>query len=503
MTDQGLPRKLIVLGVLAPLAVLVGYLMATPDDSFAVVAVAMVVGFLSLPVVLRWHHAILIFSLNAALIVAFLPGSPNVWMLMTAASGGLTLLGRILDKNRRLVVVPSVTWPLVALGAVVLMTAKVTGGFGLRSLGGGTYGGKKYFYVWGAILAYFALSWVRVPLTRAAVSVYGYLLSGLTSVLSNLVYIAGPAAWVFYSFIPVDMALHQIFEDYAGGPGGERFTRLGGVAAAAQSLVPFLMLRFGIRGLLDFGRPWRLAALVAVVFLGALGGFRSNLVFIGLLFAVQFALEGLVRTRLFPALVLTGVLGFAALFPLARHLPMSVQRSLSIVPLLPVSPAARWDAEQSSLWRLEMWSMVTPDIPRYFWLGKGFTASATDYYFTQELVRRGKLSDQELMILAGDYHNGPLSLLIPFGIWGVLAFIWFAAASIRLLYRNYCYGDPRIRLINTFLFAYFLAKLVYFLGVFGAIHLDLLTFVGIVGLSVCLNGGLRRPDDVAAAAPAS
>jgi len=27
--------------------------------------------------------------------------------------------------------------------------------------------------------------------------------------------------------------------------------------------------------------------------------------------------------------------------------------------------------------------------------------------------------------LAGDYHNGPLSVIIPFGVFGVIAFVWF------------------------------------------------------------------------------
>ena len=138
-----------------------------------------------------------------------------------------------------------------------------------------------------------------------------------------------------------------------------------------------------------------------------------------------------------------------------------------------------------------MWEVLKPEIPRYFWVGKGFTANATDYYLTQEMVRRGMVKDYEVTILAGDYHNGPLSILIPFGIWGVLAFLWFTVASLQVLYRNYRNGDPQLQRINTFLFSYFLAKLAFFITIFGAIHLDMLTFVSIVGLSISLNGGVR------------
>ncbi len=502
MRDHELPKKLIVMGIVLPLAVLVGILVATPDDAFAIGVVMVLLAILAFPFVLKWHHLMLVLSLNAALVLGFLPGAPNAWIVMALVSSTLTLLGCILDKKRRLIRVPSVSWPLLAFGLVVVATAKLTGGAGLRVLGGSVYGGKKYFYVWLAILAYFAVSWVRIPLKSAAAQVSGYVLSGLTSVLSNLVYMAGPAAWILYRFVPVEFAMHQIIEDYTGGPGSDRFSRLGGVAVAAYAVVPYLMIRFGATGMLDIHRFWRLGAFISVVMVGALGGFRSTVIFAGLLFAIQFLVEGLHRTRLFPVLVLFGMLMFAALVPIASRLPLSVQRSLSFLPI-PVSEAARSDAQQSSLWRVQMWSMVMVEIPQYFWLGKGYTASSTDYYLTQEMVRHGMRSDQEVMILAGDYHNGPLSVLIPFGIWGVLTFLWFALAGLRLLYRNFRHGDSQLRKINTFLLSYFIAKLMFFLAVYGAIHLDLLDFVGILALSVSVNGGLRRPVHSQAAMAAS
>ena len=492
MTNSAnIPRGLIIFGIAIPLAALLGFLVATPEDLLSMAGVAAIAGILAMPFILKWHHLLLVFSLNAALIVSFLPGSPNVWMMMAFVSLGITLLNRILDKDIRLLNVSSVTWSLILFALVVWITAKMTGGAGLRALGGGVYGGKKYFFIWFAVAAYFALSFQRTPPSKAETYVSGYLLSGLSSILSNLVYMAGPAAWVLYAFIPVDSAMHQIYEDFAGGPGGERFSRLGGIAVAGTTAVPFLVMRYGIHGLLDYTKPWRFLILMTAIGLSALGGFRSTIALYGLIFAVQFVSEGLLRTRLFPVLAFAGALGFAVLIPTAQHLPLSVQRSLSVLQI-PVSAAAQFDADGSTRWRKEMWELVSLDIPRYFWVGKGFTANATDYYLTQEMVKRHMVKDYEATILAGDYHNGPLSILIPFGIWGVLAFLWFVIASLQVLYRNYRHGAPQLQRINTFLFSYFLAKVLFFLTVFGAIHLDLLAFVGIVGLSVSLNGGVSR-----------
>ena len=95
--------------------------------------------------------------------------------------------------------------------------------------------------------------------------------------------------------------------------------------------------------------------------------------------------------------------------------------------------------------------------------------------------------------LVGDYHNGPLSVLLPFGMFGAIAFVWLLVAGVRVLYHNYKFGDPAYQNINTFLFAYFIAKVIFFLGVFGGLHGDLPVFLGLLGLSISLNGGVAKP----------
>lgn len=495
MNSLALPRKLVVLAIVIPLAAIAGYLLATPTDVDSLAFIGLLLMVLAIPFVLRWHHPMLIFSWNASIIIFFLPGSPYLWMVLGGVSFGLSLLNRLLDKESKLLNVSSVTWTLICFALVVLITAKMTGGWGLRSLGGEVYGGKKYFHIWFAIIAYLALSCRPTPAAKAEMYTGLFLLSGLTAILSNLIYLAGPGAWFLYAFFPVDAALGQAYEDFVGSPLAARFSRLSGLSFAGMVAGPFLIMRYGLRGLLDWTKPWRPVLLVLLLGLSLLGGFRSAVVFYAILLAVQFCAEGLFRSRLLPVLLVAGILGFVTLIPFVQKLPLSVQRSLSILPL-PVSAVARFDAEQSTEWRLQMWRVLAPEIPKYFWLGKGFTASATDYYLAQESVKRNLSRDYEAMILSGDYHNGPLSLLIPFGIWGLVAFLAFVVAALRLLYRNYRHGDPSLRRVNTLLFSFFVAKLIFFLGVFGAIHLDMATFVGIVGLSVSINGGICQANPV-------
>lgn len=220
-----LPRKVIIFAVILPLAAFAGYLLASPTEIDSLAVIGLLLLTLSMPLILRSHHALLVFSWNATITVFFLPGSPYLWMALGGISLGLTILHRILDKQLRLAHVPSVTWSLLLFGLVVAITARMTGGWGLRSLGSGIYGARKYFYIWFAIVAYFALSVQRIPLQKANSYSGMFFLSGVTAVCSNLIYIAGPAAWILYSLFPVDWAMSQAMEDFAGSPFATKFSR--------------------------------------------------------------------------------------------------------------------------------------------------------------------------------------------------------------------------------------------------------------------------------------
>jgi hypothetical protein len=82
-----------------------------------------------------------------------------------------------------------------------------------------------------------------------------------------------------------------------------------------------------------------------------------------------------------------------------------------------------------------------------------------------------------------------LSVIIPFGIWGALAFLFLIGAGLRVLWNNYRHGDQALRKANTFLLSSFVAKLIMFFAVFGAINLDFVAFAGLLAMSIALNGG--------------
>lgn len=499
----GIIRALLIYGLCLPLAVYLGYLLAMPMDRVSLTILTVAIFLPLVPMLLRWHHVLLIASWNMSVVLFFIRGSPHLWIMVTALSLCLTLLQHILKRNVEFSQVPSVSIPLIVLALVVIITAGLTGGIGLRALGGESYGGRRYVVILAAIAGYFAITSHRVPPGRAVAYVGLYFFGALTMIIGSLAPWMPAGLRYVYALIPVEGVL-----GWTGGELGENI-RLGGVTVAAAATGSFILARHGIQGLLALGerwrflplqfkggfgftQPWRLLFFLATVWIGLLGGYRSTPITLVMLLFFLFWFEGLFRTRLLPAVALLAVLVVAVSLPFVQRMPLMVQRSLSFLPI-EIKPEARLDAQHSSEWRIKMWEEAWPSVPRYLLLGKGYSISARDYDSAQQATDFNASESGESASLAADYHNGPLSLIIPLGAAGALAFLWFLGASFRLLLHNYRYGDPALRQLNTFLLAYFLTKTIFFFLVFGSFQTDLPMFTGMVALSASLNGGLRQP----------
>jgi hypothetical protein len=256
------------------------------------------------------------------------------------------------------------------------------------------------------------------------------------------------------------------------------------------------MARYGIRGIFFSGRLWLLGIYFLSFSLIFLGGFRSTLFMTGAVFTFQFFLEGLHRTKFLPVVLWIGIMASVALVPLASKLPYTFQRALAFLPIQ-LDPAAKRDAQGSWEWRVEMWKALLPQIPQHLLLGKGLAITPEDYneMMTTPLSVAAEQFDpsQQNLALSYDYHNGPLSVVIPFGIWGCLTVLWFFVAGLRVVYCNFRYGDPTLQTFNIFLFVGFLVCVIQFIFIGGGVCTDMAKFAGFLGLSVALNGGVCRP----------
>jgi hypothetical protein len=408
----------------------------------------------------------------------------------------LIVLIKTLNRGQmRLLFVPSIAWPLVVLTLVTMVTAHFTGGVGIRAIGSEVFGGKRYVFEWAAVAGFFAISAIPIAPEKRQFLAAGFFLSSVTAAVGNVAFMLGERFYFLFLLFPVEWAIAQFAAETAHG-----FSRVAGLSPAGIAAASFFLLRYGIRGTFNLRYPWRATFFTISIIAGLFSGFRVTIVLIGLLMIVQFLAEGLHKTRY---LWITGVLVTLVavlVLPFANRLPLSVQRCLTIFPL-DLDRTAIENARGSTDWRIQMWRAVLPDVPKYFWFGKGYALDPKDLYFSQVHISRRLDAAYEGSMVAGDYHNGPLSIIIPFGIWGVLAFAWFLIASLRLLWRNFKYGDPNILNINRFLFVAFIVQTVFFIAVFGAFYVDLARFVGIVALSIAMNHGVAGPVTAPALVP--
>src|SRR2546423_767012 len=142
-----IPRTHLIMAVCLPLAVLLGYFLAEPLDSANMMVVVMVLAVLSVPMLMRWHHPLLVLSWNTWMAPAFLPGQPALWMIVALGSLLFAVFNRSARAGARVISLPPITRALLFLLGVVLLTAALTGGIGLKSFGGRHYGGKAYFCI--------------------------------------------------------------------------------------------------------------------------------------------------------------------------------------------------------------------------------------------------------------------------------------------------------------------------------------------------------------------
>jgi len=486
-------RALATYAVVLPLAILLGFISGSGVDWQFLTVVGMVLFVLATPLLMKWNHPLLFLTYNSSAVAFFLPGKPELWLVMAYGSFAMLIVEKSLVREKQFLPARSVLLPLLLMGLIVLVTGQLTGGFSAQIFGGSTFGGRRYFDMFGAIAAFLVIIAVRIPDQRIKLYIILFFLGGLANVITSIIPALPPSLWILANLFPVttnDLGAITGDLDF-GGP--QSIGRFLGFGLAGEAGVCFLLAMHGIRESLDRGKFLRLLLLLAVVAGGTLGGFRGYLVLVAMIILLVAFFEGVFRSRLLLPIIGFAVLLIIGLVMFSDQLPLSVQRTISVLPFK-INPVARYEAQGSSEWRVNLWKAVWPEVPQYFWLGKGLSIQGRDLEIEERLTRmKGVNFAHQVQLLSGDYHSGPLTLIIPFGIWGVLAWIWFLWASIRALYLNHLHGSESLRKINTLLLAIFIAKPLNFLFIFGNVWSDFAGFVGLVAFSIALNGGILKP----------
>jgi hypothetical protein len=493
-------RVLITYALCIPLAIFMGYLMTEvgnhPDYS-NLFYVGLIAALVLSPIFIKWHYPIMVFALGCPMYLFFLKGYPPLWQVMVILSLGIAIVERTLNRDRHFMSMPSLTWPLLFIAATAIATAELTGGIGLHALGTAVAGGKKYIALLVGVATYFVLTSRPIPKAQRGLYVALLFLAGFPAFISDLFPVLPP---------PLDY-INLLFPPSSITEGDISFgtTRLASFSTTAGVVAYFLLAKYGLRGIFLGGRLWRPVLFFTMLVLTMLGGFRLTFIGFTMVLTMLFFLEGLHRTRLLLVFVLGGMVCAGLLVPLANKLPFTFQRAMSFLPLN-WDPIAKADAQGSMDWRLKMWHDLWPQVPHYLLLGKGYAISEMDLsqntgYGTFANVDAAMNASQDSLALTGDYHNGPLSVLLPFGAWGAIGFLWFTLAGLRIVYRNYKYGDPDIKPVNALILALNLQHFITFFLFFGAFSDDIFSFAKMFGFSVALNWGMCGPKTQPAVVP--
>jgi hypothetical protein len=485
-------RMLVTYAICIPLAIFMGYTMTeignNPDYSNLFV-VAIVVAFLSSPIFIKWHYPIMVFGLGCPMTCFFLKGRPPLWEVVVLLSLGIAIIERTVNSERRFISVPVLTWPILYTIAMALFTAEMTGGIGLHSLGGDTGGGQKYLTLFIGLAIYFALTSRRIPKEKRKLYVILIFLAGTPAFISDLFpYLPAPLNYINLLFPPSNSLVNN--DNVSVG-----VTRLGAFGATASVVANFLLARYGLRGIVSAVHPLRFLIFFCLIAMTMLGGYRLTVISYAETIILLFFLEGLYRTRMLLVFIMGGLLIATLLFSFADKLPYTFQRALSFLPVH-VDPGAKLDAEGSREWREKMWADVWPKVPQYLLLGKGYALHAEDFAYMGGGAFAGQGADldesQQGLAISMDYHNGPLSTLMPFGIWGAISYLWLSCAVLFALYRNYRYSDPDIKTVNAFIFVMGINGFVGFFFLFGAYANDAGTLAKLAGMSLALNWGILK-----------
>ncbi len=319
---------------------------------------------------------------------------------------------------------------------LMLAIAFIRNPVGVEALGSERVGGRPYFNISIAVLAWWVLS--RSDLTTVSPKwifiavLLGKTMDGLLA--TSLYYLPGLEGFFaeFYS-CPIMTSGQQ--GDSAASVLSESTERL---SFLGFLVLPLLIALFSLdRPLawLNIFKPWK-ALIFALAVLGLLkSGFRSAfMIVIGIAMISGFLRAGRSEVLRMVSLAILALLFTVTFNNVLFDLPKNVQRTLSFLP-------GNWDAfavsegKESTEWRLYMWkqALLTDRYIENKFLGDGFGIKKTDYAIMSYYAQHGTTEDtRENLMIVGNFHSGPVTSIRYIGYIGLLLYL----AMILLLARE-------------------------------------------------------------------
>lgn len=400
-----------------------------------------------------------------------IPGMPGSLTLNYMFQGVLVAWWIGATALRRVPHRPVIAADRMVLGfALVMLVTMAVRGFGIMAMGSLAYGGMGYIYM---------LLWIGFYLICRQISISDKLINNLMAYLC----VASLIPLVFLIVVFVNPGLYRAVSavcitSFTGIAAAVQTGEMGqsrwGPAANFAQFVIYYALTAPFR---KRAMHKRLLLIVFAVFAVLISGFRSTLAGV---FMIVF-LWGIIKSKnkvLYLTCVGTAVLifwGAAILF--VDYLPANMQRTVSFLPGVKIYGENAARAQASVDWRVAVWKYAIPRIPEYLWIGRGFVADVSSAAWMQA----NYYTSVEFAWTVSNYHSGPLSILLTFGLPGTIAFFGFLFSGVG-------YGISKLRQCREYhdLYAYTLLqflillvcqKIFLYIFVMGEIRASLPEFV--------------------------
>lgn len=391
-----------------------------------------------------------------------LPGNIGLPQVINTAEIGLAILFVVFGRAS-IGKTSMQHWILLAFCLVVLMTGVVRG-FGFRFLGSNLWGGTFYVDIFLCALLVFALPRVNMPARWWPVAVVAMGILAILPLLAELLYVKAGASFLalFVQLNPTGVST-MVAESETGGSLGRLMTAglaVGFMVIAYLSVIHTSRL-FTVRSIIP------IAVLLGIFILSLVSGFRL----ITALIVLTIFLTALYQKTLTAPRVIFGIASslilLGTLYYISDNLPLNMQRAISWLPGIHVSSMAQGDADQTVQWRLDVWHAAVQYIPEYFWIGKGLAFDGE--LLTSAMMGGAGWDPISWALIEGSYHNGYLSLLLLFGIFGLLTGL---ALLVSVLWRAIKFNsapwkNPRLHRCYQAFLASITSTVIVYLTVYG------------------------------------
>lgn len=408
------------------------------------------------------------------------PGLPDRLSLFDAMAFGLVILLGATYIIRRHDKPAERSWSrtMLWLFAIVIVMTMAYRGVGLRALGSHQWGGTFYIYLLTGIALMLLVYLIRIPRQIWIIAFFGMIFLSFLPLFAQLAFhfSAGRMGWI-YNFVQPTGFLVESLQSQMSGEGVERFN--------SGSLVALLAIPFVLFNRPFHGWPFFLTLLICLIALPlvALSGSRHSTI-LALLFLLCWSafhprkFEWVLPT----VLVSISLLSLLLLAQIAYMFPEPVQRALTFVPGAKTSFIVGADAQGTIDWRIYLWKRSLVSLwenPQWLGIGQGIAYDPSGF---EGLELEGTYS-AEWAFVCKAYHHGALSLLMIFGIPGLILGQGILFTSIWRHYkamRTEPCDDEWMNRMYRVVLAMFIARIILFTLISGGVQyfLSELFFLG-------------------------